>query len=210
MKPGLSQLLESGVVAVMRRLPKEHIHEIADALVAGGVTGLEVTVDSDDAFTSIRELRSRLDGHAIVGAGTVLDGETAVQAIQAGAQFIFAPTLDQGTIEAANRYNAIVIPGVFTPTEALQAKKWGADLVKIFPADAVGPAFIKALQGPLGQIQMMPTGGIDLDNIVDYMKAGAAAVGAGGSLLDKTLIGNQDWDGLRAHAEKFVATARSV
>ncbi|SDJ26551.1 bifunctional 4-hydroxy-2-oxoglutarate aldolase/2-dehydro-3-deoxy-phosphogluconate aldolase [Natribacillus halophilus] len=208
MKPKLPQLLESGVVAVMRRLPGEHIHSIADALVAGGVTGLEVTVDSDDAFAAIRELRERLGDSAVVGAGTVLDEETAVQAIQAGAQFIFAPTLDRGTIEASNRYNTIVIPGIFTPTEALQAKNWGADLVKVFPADAVGPAFIKALQGPLGHIPMMPTGGIDLDNIADYMQAGAVAVGAGGSLLDKKLIAAQDWAGLTSRARKFVAEAR--
>lgn len=208
MKKELPQLLEPGVVAVMRRLPSEHIQDIANALVAGGVTGLEVTVDSDDAFDSIRELRERLGDRAVVGAGTVLDQETTVQAIQAGAQFIFAPTLDRATIEASNRYNTIVIPGIFTPSEALQAKNWGADLVKVFPADSVGPAFIKALQGPLGHIPMMPTGGIDLDNIADYMRAGAVAVGAGGSLLDKKLIGEQDWDGLTAHARKFVAEAR--
>ncbi|WP_059105501.1 bifunctional 4-hydroxy-2-oxoglutarate aldolase/2-dehydro-3-deoxy-phosphogluconate aldolase [Shouchella shacheensis] len=200
----LDTLLSSGVVAVMRKLPAEDVEEIAQALVDGGVSGLEVTVDSEDAFGAIRRLREKFGEEVVIGAGTVLDSETAVVAIEGGAEFIFAPTLSEGTIRAAKRYGKIVIPGVFTPTEALQATEWGADVVKVFPADSVGPGFIKAVNGPLGQIKMMPTGGVDLDTIESFIKAGAVAVGAGGSLLDKSLIAAKDWNGLREHAVRFV------
>ncbi|EZH65599.1 2-dehydro-3-deoxyphosphogluconate aldolase [Bacillaceae bacterium JMAK1] len=204
----IDKLLESRVVAVMRKLPFEHIEDIALALVDGGVTGLEITVDSDRAYEAIQKCKAAVGDRAIIGAGTVLNGEHAEEAIDAGAEFIFAPILDEETIKVANKHQVIVIPGVFTPTEAQQAYLYGADIVKVFPADSLGPAFIKGLQGPLGHIPMMPTGGIDETNIASYIKAGAVAAGAGGSLLKKSLIEQQDWQGLRDHAATFVKAAR--
>lgn len=204
----IDQLLESGVVAVLRKLPFDKIEHIARALVEGGVTGLEVTVDSERALEAIQKCKQVAGDRAVVGAGTVLNGQAAQEAIDAGAEFIFAPILDEETIRVANANRVIVIPGVYTPTEAHQAHVFGADLVKIFPADTLGPAFIKGLQGPLGHIKMMPTGGIDETNIASYIQAGAVAAGAGGALLKKSFIDEQDWQGLRDHAAKFVTVLR--
>ncbi|MCM2674131.1 bifunctional 4-hydroxy-2-oxoglutarate aldolase/2-dehydro-3-deoxy-phosphogluconate aldolase [Alkalicoccobacillus plakortidis] len=201
-------LISSGVVAVIRKQPREHIVSISKALVNGGVSGLEVTMDSDDALGAIAELRTQFGEEVVIGAGTVIDAEQAVAAIQAGAEFIFAPILNEPTIRAAKRHGKIMIPGIFTPTEAQQAVEWGADMVKAFPADVLGAAFIKAVKGPLSHIQIMPTGGVNLDTIDEFIKAGATAVGAGGPLLRKDLIEAQDWQGLEQHAAAFVGQAK--
>ena len=200
----LEEVLASGVCAVMRKLPPEKTNDIAGALVAGGVKGLEVTLDSEQPFEVIKRLRQTYGDQAVVGAGTVLTAKQAEEAIEAGAQFIFAPILVQETIEAAKAKGIPVIPGVFTPTEAYQATEWGADLVKVFPAECVGPSFIKSVKGPLSHIGMMPTGGVDLDTIPAFIQAGASAVGAGGALLKKDLIEANDWDGLTTLAQAFV------
>lgn len=203
-------LISSGVVAVIRQQPREHIISIAKALVNGGVSGLEVTLDSEDALGAITELRSVFGEEVVVGAGTVLDAEQAVLAIQAGAEFIFAPILHEPTIRAAKRHGKIMIPGVFTPSEAQQAVEWGADMVKAFPADVLGPAFIKAVKAPLPHIKIMPTGGVNLDTITDFIKAGATAVGAGGPLVRKDLIDAADWTALEEHARAFVEQAKKA
>ncbi|MBM0064449.1 bifunctional 4-hydroxy-2-oxoglutarate aldolase/2-dehydro-3-deoxy-phosphogluconate aldolase [Alkalicoccobacillus gibsonii] len=201
-------LISSGVVAVIRKQPRENIVPLAKALVSGGVSGLEVTMDSEDALGAIAELRTQFGDEVVIGAGTVLDAEQAVAAIQAGAEFIFAPILHEPTIRAAKRHGKIMIPGIFTPTEAQQAVEWGADMVKAFPADVLGPAFIKAVKGPLSHIKIMPTGGVDLETIDGFIKAGALAVGAGGPLLRKDLIEAEDWSGLEQHAAAFVSQAK--
>ncbi|ALA53984.1 bifunctional 4-hydroxy-2-oxoglutarate aldolase/2-dehydro-3-deoxy-phosphogluconate aldolase [Shouchella clausii] len=206
----LDKLLSSGVVAVMRKLPVEDIENIASALIEGGISGLEITLDSDDALGVIERLSKLVGDRAVVGAGTVLSSEQAEAAIDAGAKFVFAPILDKGTIEVAKRRETIVIPGVFTPTEAYQAIKWGADVVKVFPADCVGPSFIKSVKGPLPMVRMMPTGGVDLTNLASFIKAGAVAVGAGGSLLDKNIIAARDWPRLTALAKQYVNCAQTA
>ncbi|WP_413376284.1 bifunctional 4-hydroxy-2-oxoglutarate aldolase/2-dehydro-3-deoxy-phosphogluconate aldolase [Alkalihalobacillus sp. 1P02AB] len=200
----LENLLDSGVCAVMRKLPVADVEAIATALVDGGVKGLEVTLDSEDALFIIKQLSEKFGDTAIVGAGTVLNAEQAEAAIEAGAKFIFAPILDKETIEVAKSHGVIAIPGVFTPTEAHHAMKWGADVVKVFPAECVGPSFIKSVSGPLSHVKMMPTGGVNLDTIDSFIKAGAVAVGAGGSLLNADLIAAKDWQGLRQLASEFV------
>jgi len=208
----LGRLLQSGVVAVVRKIEADKVMNVISALVEGGITGIEVTMDSPNALNAISEAKKLYGDKAVIGAGTVLDGESANRAIQAGADFIFAPTLSKDTIAVSNRYGKIVIPGVFTPTEILQAYEWGADIVKVFPASVLGSQFIKDVRGPLGHIPMMPTGGIGLDNIQEYIKAGAVAAGVGGSLLNKVYIQNNEWDKLsdlaRQYTEK-VANARS-
>ncbi|WP_202081680.1 bifunctional 4-hydroxy-2-oxoglutarate aldolase/2-dehydro-3-deoxy-phosphogluconate aldolase [Caldalkalibacillus salinus] len=204
----LERLLESGVVAVVRKVDRDKVLSVIASLVKGGVTAIEVTMDSEDALSVISEAKEKYGDQAVIGAGTVLDGESAQLAIQAGAEFIFAPTLSEQTIKVANRYGKIVIPGVFTPTEILQAYEWGADLVKVFPASVLGPQFIKDLQGPLGHIPMMPTGGLTLDNVEGYMNAGAVAAGIGGSLLNKTYIKNAEWDKLTDLARQFVSKCK--
>lgn len=206
----LDKLLSSGVVAVMRKLPVEDIENIAIALIEGGISGLEITLDSDDALGVIERLSKLVGDRAVVGAGTVLNQEQAEAAIDAGAKFVFAPILDKATIEVAKRRETIVIPGVFTPTEAYQAVKWGADVVKVFPADCVGPSFIKSVKGPLPMVRMMPTGGVDLTNLASFIKAGAVAVGAGGSLLDKNIIAARDWPRLTELAKQYVDCAQTA
>ncbi|GAB6926514.1 bifunctional 4-hydroxy-2-oxoglutarate aldolase/2-dehydro-3-deoxy-phosphogluconate aldolase [Paenibacillus sp. JCM 10914] len=208
----LKRLLESGIIAVVRRIDEDKVMHVIGALVEGGVTGIEMTMDSPNVLQVIQEAKKKYGDKAVIGAGTVLDAEAAVAAIQAGAEFLFAPTLSQDTIKVAKRYGKIVIPGVFTPTEMLQAQEWGADVVKLFPASVLGPKFIKDVRGPLGHIKMMPTGGIDIDNIADYIQAGAVAAGVGGSLMKKDLIEQGKWDELAALAKAFttkVAQARA-
>jgi 2-dehydro-3-deoxyphosphogluconate aldolase / (4S)-4-hydroxy-2-oxoglutarate aldolase len=205
----LNSLTETGVVAVVRKIERVHVMNVISALVEGGITGIEVTVDSEDAYTTISEAKKKFGSYAVIGAGTVLDGVTANMAIQAGADFIFSPTLSKETITVAKRYGKIVIPGVFTPTEILTAMEWGADIVKVFPASVLGPEFIKDVKGPLSHIPMMPTGGVNLENTADYINAGSAAVGIGGSLLKKEFILNHDMKGLADLANQYVTIVKN-
>lgn len=200
----IDKILESGIVAVVRKIAPDKVYHVIDALVEGGITAIEVTLDSENATEVIKNVNNRYKNKVIIGAGTVLDREGAYTAISNGAQFIFAPTLSEETIRIAKRYGKVAIPGVFTPTEILKASEHGADIVKIFPGSVLGPQFIKDVRGPLGHIKMMPTGGITLENLGSFIKAGAVAVGVGGSLLNKELIEKEDWNGLRVLAQSFV------
>lgn len=164
---------------------------------------MEVTMDSPAVLDVISRTKERYGHQLTVGAGTVLDPESANLAIQAGADFIFSPILDIDTIKLTSSYGRVSIPGVFTPTEMQQAIKAGADIVKVFPASVLGPRFFKDTGAALGHIPMMPTGGIGLDNVSDYIKAGAVAVGVGGSLLVKEWIEEENWDKLTDHARAF-------
>ena len=206
----LMQIYSSGVVAVIRRQRPEDVVPLAEALVKGGVTTLEITVDSDRSYHLIGEVKKRLGTPALVGAGTVLDAETAHTAIQAGADFIFSPTFNISLIEMAKRYGVISIPGVLTPSEMVEAYQAGADLVKIFPASAFGPSYIKDLQGPLGHISMIPTGGVTVENIGAYITNGAVAAGVGGSLVNQKLIDNQDFESITTLAEQFTEAVKKA
>ncbi|MGD7010154.1 bifunctional 4-hydroxy-2-oxoglutarate aldolase/2-dehydro-3-deoxy-phosphogluconate aldolase [Metabacillus sp. 84] len=175
---------QSGVVAVIRGANPETIIPIARALKEGGVTALEITMENPKAIKVIERLKGEFQDEVLVGAGTVLDPESARTAIMAGAKFIFSPTINPETIRMAKRYGVISVPGAMTPTEILAAYEAGADLVKVFPANVLGPDYLKAVAGPLPHIPLMPTGGIGLDNAEAFMRAGAAAVGAGSTLAD--------------------------
>ncbi|MBA9084892.1 2-dehydro-3-deoxyphosphogluconate aldolase/(4S)-4-hydroxy-2-oxoglutarate aldolase [Fontibacillus solani] len=199
----LDKLMNSGIVAVVRRLPRDKVQRITDALVAGGVEALEITVDSDGAFEIIPMLKERYDKHVLVGAGTVLNAKVAEKAIQAGADFIFSPILDEETIKITNHYGRISIPGVMTPTEIAKGYEWGADMLKIFPGSSLGVNYIKEVSAPLTGIPMMPTGGVTLDNVAQFIKAGAAAVGLGSSLLDKAAIADRRYGDITELAQKF-------
>ncbi len=180
----LQQIKENGIVAVIRGANPENILPIAKSLSKGGVKTLEITVETPKVLTLIEEVSSTLGDDVIVGAGTVLDSETARAAIMAGAKFIFSPIVDKEMIKLTKRYGVISIPGALTPTEILSAYESGADIVKLFPANAFGPDYIKAVHGPLPHIPVMPTGGIDVDNVGDYIKAGAVAAGVGSTLVN--------------------------
>jgi len=194
---------ESGVVAVLRGAEPETVVDTAEALVAGGVTALEVTADTAGATDMIATLSEELGDDALVGAGTVLDSETARAAIAAGAEFVVSPSFDEGVVETCNRYGVLCAPGVLTPTEAVEAYEAGAEVVKVFPAKTVGPDHVAALKGPLGQLEIIPTGGVSPDNAGDYIEAGAVCVGAGSALVDRDLVDAGDFDAIAERAEAF-------
>jgi 2-dehydro-3-deoxyphosphogluconate aldolase/(4S)-4-hydroxy-2-oxoglutarate aldolase len=206
----LIRLKESGLIAVIRRPKKSQIHYIAEALVEGGTGALEITLDTPRALEIIRELKIKFNDRVLVGAGTVLDAVSAKSAIDAGSDFIFSPIFDVETIQMTNRYGKISIPGVMTPTEIVQAYSAGADLLKIFPAADLGENYIKDLQGPLGHIPMMPTGGVNLDNVETFIKYGAVAVGAGGSLVSAKAIAEERYEVLTEISKEFIKRIRNA
>ncbi len=204
------RLCRCGIMAVVRSDDPTVLVEVGRAIARGGVDVIEVTFTVPDALRVISETRKALDDEIVVGAGTVLDPETARAAILAGAEFIVSPTLNVETIALCNRYGVPVVPGAFTPTEILTAYTAGADLVKVFPATKLGPEFIKDMAGPLPHIPLVPTGGVNLDNAAQFIRAGAACLGVGSNLVEKEAIKNRDFDRLTANAEKFVAVVREA
>jgi 2-dehydro-3-deoxyphosphogluconate aldolase / (4S)-4-hydroxy-2-oxoglutarate aldolase len=204
----LERVLDSGIVAVVRAPDPAGLVEVIRALAAGGVTVAEVTLTVPNALDVIREARKALGDSVLLGAGTVLDPETCRAALLAGAEFIVAPTLNLDVIRLCRRYDRLVMPGAFTPTEVLAAWEAGADVVKVFPAEVVGPAFFKALRGPLPQIRLMPTGGVDLNTAADFLKAGACCLGIGSQLVDPKLVAARAFDQLRDLAAKYVEVVR--
>ncbi|MCM3691973.1 bifunctional 4-hydroxy-2-oxoglutarate aldolase/2-dehydro-3-deoxy-phosphogluconate aldolase [Neobacillus niacini] len=181
---GVEEIKKRCVVAVIRGASIETIIPMARALKDGGVTALEITMETPKALAVIEKAADVFGNEMFVGAGTVLDAETARAAILSGARFVFSPTVRKETIEITKRYGVISVPGAFTPTEILTAYEYGADVIKVFPAGSVGPGYFKNVAGPLPHIPLMPTGGIDMDNASDYIRAGAVAVGVGSSLVD--------------------------
>lgn len=180
----LRSIYENKLVAVIRGAKGEEIISIAKALHEGGVHILEITAETPGVMSLIERLSSEFGDEVTVGAGTVLDAETARAAIMSGARFIFSPTVNVETIRMAKRYGVVSIPGAMTPTEILTAYEHGADLIKVFPANIMGPRYLKDVHGPLPHIPLMPTGGVSLDNIQEYFKNGAVAAGLGSALVD--------------------------
>ena len=200
----LTRILESGLVAIIRSNRPQGLVETANALAEGGVTALEVTLTTPGALEVISDLAASCKGAFAVGAGSVLDRESARAAILAGAEFLVMPNLNIGTIEIAKRYGKVVCPGALTPTEIVNAQQAGADIIKIFPASSLGPEYIKAVRAPLPQIRLMPVGGINLENVSSYFKAGACAVGVGSSLVNGKLIDQGDWSSITKLARQYV------
>jgi 2-dehydro-3-deoxyphosphogluconate aldolase / (4S)-4-hydroxy-2-oxoglutarate aldolase len=200
----LKRVLDVGIVAVVRVPDRTGLVDVIRALAAGGVTIAEVTLTVPNALDVIREAKRTLGDSILLGAGTVLDPETCRAALLAGAEFIVSPTVNLDVIRLCKRYDTLVMPGAFTPTEILTAWEAGADIVKVFPADVVGPAFFKAMRGPLPQIRLMPTGGVDLTTAAAFLNAGACCLGIGGQLVDPKLVADGDFDQLRDRAAKYV------
>ncbi len=201
----LHKILESGVVAIMRAKSSDQLLAAADAIREGGVNVIEVTMTTPGALDVISQAVSKYDESVVFGAGSVLDPESARASILAGAQFIVCPTLSVATIELCKRYAIPVMPGAYTPTEALVAWQAGADVVKIFPADIGGPAYIKAIKAPLPQIRLAPVGGVSLENTADFIRAGSACVGVGSSLVNQKLLDGKDFATLTELARRFRA-----
>lgn len=198
----LNKILEGKGIAIIRGYHTEDAVKIARALKKGGVTLLEVTLNSPDALQTIRELCN--EPGITVGAGSVLDGAAAQGAIEAGAKFILSPTLKVETIRTAKRYGVVSIPGAYTPSEILTAFEAGADIVKVFPATALGPSFIKDMQGPLPQVRLLPTGGVTVENAATFLEAGAVGVGLGSSLVHKTeCVDDAFLDEIEMKAKRF-------
>jgi 2-dehydro-3-deoxyphosphogluconate aldolase/(4S)-4-hydroxy-2-oxoglutarate aldolase len=206
----LERILESGLVAVVRFQDPEPLVEALTALAAGGITVAEVTLTVPHALEVIQVARQRLGERVLLGAGTVLDPEAAGAALLAGAEFIVAPTVNTEVIRLCRRYDKVVMPGAFTPTEILTAWEAGADIVKVFPANVLGPEFFRAMRGPLPQIRLMPTGGIDLTTLGDYIAAGAACVGVGSQLLEPAAVAARQWDRLTELARQYVQAVRQA
>lgn len=199
----LQGILARGMVGIVRAGTADAALRIAEACIAGGVTALEVAFTTPDTLGVLRTLRERHGAGVLLGAGTVLDAETARAAILAGAQFIISPGVNVDTIALCQRYQVLAMPGAMTPTEIVTALQAGADIVKVFPAEMFGPAYIRALRAPLPQAPLMPTGGVTVENLAEWFASGAVAVGIGSSLSGPGAKG--DYAAVTARAQAFVA-----
>jgi len=205
----LARLGRHKVIAIIRLQEAEAVSCIAQSLQDGGLNCVEITMTTPGSLRAIEEAKAKLDG-VLMGAGTVLDGPTARQAILAGAQFLVTPTVEPDVIEMAHRYGVVVIPGAMTPTEILTAWELGADMVKVFPASILGPGYLKAVHGPLPQIPLVPTGGVTAETAGEFIRAGAAMVCAGGWLVDKKAVAEGRYDVLTERARQFVAAVEKA
>ena len=202
---------ESGIVAVLRGVDADRIAPVARAIHDAGVGAVEVTANDPLVGQKVTAVDKALaDTDAVVGAGTVLDEATAQSVIDAGAEFVLAPDVNPDVVRTCNRHGVLSAPGVMTPTEAVAAIEAGADVLKLFPASTVGPGHIGALQGPLGDVAVLPTGGIGPDNVADFFDAGAAAVGVGSSIVDYDAIEADDMDRVRRTAATLVDAVESA
>ena len=193
-----------GVVAVIRLQDPSKLRAVIDALAGGGVHAIEVTMTVPGALRLIEEVAPTLPPGCVLGAGTILDPETARLAILAGARYIVGPVFNPAVIALCHRYDVAAVPGCFSPTEILAAWEGGADIVKVFPATALGPGYFKDIHGPLPQVRLMPTGGVTLENAGEWIAAGAVAVGVGTALVDRKAIDAGDYAAITAKAARLV------
>ena len=203
-------LEQLGVVAVIRVRDPERVRGVVDALAAGGVRALELTMTVPRAVDLIRELAPAMPAGFLLGAGTVTDAATAAAVIEAGASFVVGPVLRPDVITACHERDVPAIPGCLSPTEILAAHEMGADIIKVFPATALGPQYIKDVHGPMPQVRLMPTGGVTVDNAADWIRAGAVAVGLGSALIDGAALDGGRFDVVTANARRVVAAVASA
>ncbi len=204
----LKRILDGGIVAVVRAESPDRLVEVVRALAEGGVPAVEITFTIPDAIEVITRVRRELGDSIVLGAGTVLDPETARAALLAGAEYIVGPSLNLDVIRLCRRYDKVVMPGALTPTEVVAAWEAGADVVKIFPSDLGGAPYLRALRGPLPQVRMMPTGGVDLTTAESFLQAGACCLGVGGSLVEPKAVALGQLDRIRDLAGQFATIVR--
>ena len=206
----LTKLQKSGVIAVVRGASKEEAFKASQAIIEGGITGIELTFTVPEAAAVIAELTETYrDQHdVVIGAGTVLDAVTARLAIMAGAEYVVSPTFDQATAEVCNLYQVPYLPGCMTISEMKEALKAGADIIKLFPGSAYGPSIISAFKAPLPQLNIMPTGGVSLANMAEWFDAGVVAVGVGGNLLAPAATG--DFAAVTEVAKQYAAQLKEI
>jgi 2-dehydro-3-deoxyphosphogluconate aldolase/(4S)-4-hydroxy-2-oxoglutarate aldolase len=203
----LAQIRKARLIAVVRMESRDRVLPAVEALCSAGVTNVEITMTTPGALSLVQRLAAERRRETLVGVGTVLDAETAIRAIRSGAAFVVTPVLLPEVIEACNALDVAVIAGCYTATEAFKGWEIGADMIKIFPAGVGGPDLIASILGPLPQLEIVPTGGVNLSNLAEFLGRGATAVGVGSSLLDRELLRRRDWDGLSDLAGAYVEEA---
>ncbi len=206
----IHRMLNPGVIAVIRADSSEQLLDAARAMADGGVIAMEVTMTTPNAIDVIKSVTKELGDKVLMGVGTVLDDITARLAILAGAEYVVTPVMRPDVIALCRRYSKPIVCGAVTPTEALNAHEAGADFVKLFPADTLGPTYIKALKAPLPQLQIIPTGGVTTKTAGDFIKAGCAAVAAGSSLVSKDVLAKKDWKALSDMSREFVSAVAAA
>ncbi len=206
----IDRILNPGIVAVIRANSSEQLVSVAEALCAGGVTALEITMTTPNAIQVISEVGKKFGSKVLMGVGTVLDAETCRAALLAGAEFVVTPVFRPEVIQLCNRYSKPVASGAYSPTEALQGHESGADFIKIFPADQLGPNYIKNLLAPLPMLRIIPTGGVTVESAASFIQAGCAALAAGSSLVSKEILKAGDWAKLTALAASFVEAVKKA
>lgn len=203
----IALLTSPGIIAVVRAQRQEQVVPLSEALIAGGVIAIEITMTTPNAIEAIREVKQKLGTRGLIGVGTILDARTCRAALEAGAEFVVSPILRTELVTVAHAADRPVMVGAYTPTEAQLAHEAGADFVKIFPADGLGPGYIRAIRAPLPHLRIVPTGGVDLSTVADFLKAGCAALGVGSSLVTREILANDDWLSLTRLARAFVTAA---
>jgi 2-dehydro-3-deoxyphosphogluconate aldolase/(4S)-4-hydroxy-2-oxoglutarate aldolase len=206
----IERLLSPGIVAIIRADSSDDLLSAAEALRAGGVTAMEVTMTTPNALKVITDAAAHFGDQILMGVGSVLDPETCRAAILAGAEFVVTPTTNPAVIRMSNRYGKPIASGAFTPTECLLAHESGADFVKLFPADQLGPKYIRNILAPLPMLQIIPTGGVTPGTAAEFLAAGCVALGVGSSLVSKEILTSRDWPKLTARAQEFVAAVEQA
>jgi len=203
-RQNIDLIIKKKIIAIIRADVSEGIEGVVDALRSSGIFIIEISFNTPGALTFLEIIAKKYENDVLIGAGTVIDSETAVQALSAGSRFIVSPVYKREIVETCLRYNAVSVPGVLTPNEALTAHESGADFVKIFPAGNLGPGYIKAIKAPLPQLQIIPVGGINLDNAEAFIRNGASALAIGGSLVSKDDVRNRDYRSIERKAKMFI------
>ena len=206
----VKEIKNNGIVAIIRTKYPDKLIKIAEAIFEGGVKFIEITMTVPNALKMIEKVRGTVSKEIILGVGSVLDPETAQKAIDAGAQFVVSPIFKKEIIDKAHKNNVPAVPGTFTPTEMLNAHQYGADIIKVFPADILGMKFFKAVKAPMPDLNLMPTGGVNLDNAGDWINAGACAVGIGTALLDVKAIEQNNYKKLTENARRINDSIKSA
>ncbi len=210
MRDWLTPLTSTGIIAVARIEDSGDALSLVEALLDGGIPLVEFAFSHRSALQSIERATQEFAGSALIGAGTVLDSETARAAILAGAEFVVTPSLNCSVIETCRRYSIPVFVGALTPTEIIKAWEMGADVIKVFPANVFGPHYLNDMKGPFPQVRLMPTGGVDAHNAGEYLRAGAVAVCAGGSLVPTSAVRQRNWSEITTRAKEFVAAVKAA
>lgn len=206
----ISLLTNPGVIAIVRAQSAEKFLPLCEALMAGGINAIEITMTTQGAIEAIREASQKVGSRCVIGVGTVLDANTCRAAIEAGAEFVISPICRVELVQAAAAADRPVMLGAYTPTEAQLAHELGSDFIKIFPADTLGPGYIRALRAPLPHLRIVPTGGVDARNVADFFNAGCVAVGVGSSLVSSKLLDEENWPELTLRAGELVKAARQA